>query len=269
VRGFLIVNPRSGKSGIGSDELRRAAEGRGIRVHLLQEGDDAAALARSADVEALGAAGGDGSLAAVATVAVERGLPLVCVPFGTRNHFAKDAGLDADDPIGALDGFDGIHRRIDVGRVADRLLLNNVSLGVYAQLVLHRERHRRRREALAASRALWLTLQQEHSLKAHVDGEPMTARVLLVANNAYRPDLFELGVRERLDEGRLHLYATHGLFPLRWSERAGAGFRIELARPSVLAAVDGEPVWLETPLEPRSEPGALRLLVPERARFTT
>ena len=37
------------------------------------------------------------------------------------------------------------------------LFLNNVSLGVYAQLVHRRERHRRRREALARVRA-WATL---------------------------------------------------------------------------------------------------------------
>ena len=47
-------------------------------------------------------AGGDGSLAAVAEVAIERDLPFVCIPFGTRNHFARDLGLDRDDPLGAL-----------------------------------------------------------------------------------------------------------------------------------------------------------------------
>ena len=39
-------------------------------------------------------AGGDGSLAAVAEVAIEQDVPFVCVPFGTRNHFARDLGLD-------------------------------------------------------------------------------------------------------------------------------------------------------------------------------
>ena len=52
-------------------------------------------------------AGGDGSLAAVADVAVERGWPFVVVPFGTRNHFARDLGLDRDDPFGALRAFAG------------------------------------------------------------------------------------------------------------------------------------------------------------------
>ncbi len=46
-------------------------------------------------------AGGDGSLASVVAVAIERDLPFVCVPGGTRNHFARDAGLDRNDPSGA------------------------------------------------------------------------------------------------------------------------------------------------------------------------
>ena len=55
----------------------------------------------------LGVAGGDGSLAAVADVAIERGLAFAVVPFGTRNHFARDAGYDRDDPLAALAAFDG------------------------------------------------------------------------------------------------------------------------------------------------------------------
>ena len=91
-------------------------------------------------------AGGDGSLALVAQVALERDAAFVCIPFGTRNHFARDLGLDRDDPIGALRAFSAeTDRRIDVGRADERLFLNNVSLGLYARLVHRREAHRRRR----------------------------------------------------------------------------------------------------------------------------
>src|SRR5919112_3389385 len=116
VAGYLIVNPRSGDGG--ADELLSAAAERGIATHVLRKGDDLEALARGADADALGMAGGDGSLAAVAGVAIERGLPFVCIPFGTRNHFARDVGLDRDDPVAALDAFsDRVERVIDVGRV--------------------------------------------------------------------------------------------------------------------------------------------------------
>ena len=61
---------------------------------MLEPDDDLAELARAADdADALGMAGGDGSMGAVAGVAVERDLPFACIPFGTRNHFARDVGL--------------------------------------------------------------------------------------------------------------------------------------------------------------------------------
>ena len=56
---------------------------------------------------ALGVAGGDGSVAAVAGVAVEYDLPLVVVPTGTLNHFASDVGLSVAQPLAALEAFDG------------------------------------------------------------------------------------------------------------------------------------------------------------------
>ena len=55
-------------------------------------------------------AGGDGSLAPVAAAALETGAAFVCIPFGTRNHFARDVGLDRDDPLAALAAFDGGER---------------------------------------------------------------------------------------------------------------------------------------------------------------
>jgi diacylglycerol kinase family enzyme len=207
-------------------------------------------------------AGGDGSLAAVAQVALERGVPFVAVPFGTRNHFARDLGLDRDDPIGALAAFTGTERRIDVGRVGDRLFLNNVSLGIYAELVRRRERHRRRRNAFAQLRALFLLARTRSQLELTIDGSPVDAELALVANNHYKLDLFSLGERERLDEGRLHLYLAHGWRPSRWDEQAREQLTVDVASHQLDAAIDGEPVTLETPLDFRVEPRALRVLVP-------
>lgn len=260
----LFVNPGSGKGGPSVDELAAGAHDLGVRVHVLEEGDDLGELALKADAEVLGMAGGDGSLGAVAGVAIERNLPLVCVPWGTRNHFASDVGLDSDDPLGTLAAFqDGVERRIDVGRVGERVFLNNVSLGVYARLVHRRERRRQRREAFARMRALLVSLKDRRRTERFVvDGQPVRASVVLVANNEYRVDLFCIGERERLDEGKLAVYAARGLRRLRWTERKAAEVRIESPQSPVRAAVDGEPALLEPPLELRIEPGALRLLVP-------
>jgi diacylglycerol kinase family enzyme len=259
--GFLLINPRSGRGRPDADELAEAAQSRGIRAHVLRRGEDAEALAGEADAEALGVAGGDGSLAPVAGVAIARDLPFVCIPFGTRNHFARDLGLDRRDPLAALASYDGEERRIDVGRADDALFLNNVSFGVYASLVHRREAHRRRRDAIARLRALLRTLRHPHRLRLEVDGRLLKARVVLVANNSYELNVFDLGARETLTGGRLHLYSARGLLPTAWDEEDAATF--ELAGPGVRrAAIDGEPVTLEAPLTCRIEARALRVLLP-------
>jgi len=256
VNGLLIVNPRSGRGGPEPDELVAEANALGIETHLLQAGDDPAEIARRSDADVLGMAGGDGSLAPVAGVALERNAAFVCVPFGTRNHFARDVGVDRDDPVGALRAFHGVERRIDVGRADERLFLNNVSLGVYARLVHRREGHRRRREAFARLRAWAILVTHREPLGITIDGDPVESRLVLVANNAYALDLPSLGERERLDEGQLYLYVPG-------DERVATRFVIDAAAGRLEAAVDGEPDELPTPIEFRIEPRALRVLVPD------
>ncbi len=232
-------------------------------MHVLERGDDVAALASTVDATALGIAGGDGSLGAVAGVALDRHLPFVCIPFGTRNHFARDAGLDPDDPIAALDAYGGRERRIDAGRIGDRLFLNNVSLGAYAHLVRRRERARRRSEALARLSALGIALRRPPALELAFAGERHEVAVLLISNNAYSLEFVSLGERKRLDEGALHLYFTERLIPWRWEERAGPRFDLDAVYAKVSVAIDGEPAELEPPIDVRIEPLALRLLQPK------
>jgi diacylglycerol kinase family enzyme len=262
---FLLINPRSGSGSPSADELAQAARERGVEPYLLEPGDDPRELALGSGAEIVGIAGGDGSLAAVAAAALETGASFVCIPFGTRNHFARDAGLDRDDPVAALAAFDGgREERIDVGRVGGRLFLNNVSFGAYAGLVHRREHHRRRGEALARAKALLAVARQRHRLHARIDGKPIDARVLFVGNNRYEVELFTLGERGQLDAGELNLWTAAGWWPTAWEERSASSFRIELPVARVPAAIDGEPALLEPPLELESLAGALRLLVPER-----
>ncbi|MEX0851231.1 MAG: diacylglycerol kinase family protein [Gaiellaceae bacterium] len=268
MRGVLFVNPNSGKDEPTLDELTSAAGVLDVAVHVFEEKDDLSELARNADAEVLGMAGGDGSLAAVAQAAIERDLPFVCIPWGTRNHFARDVGLDGDNPLQALVAFrDGVERHVDVGWVGEQVFLNNVSLGNYARLVHRRERRRQRRETFARLRALAISLRDRRRTEPFViDGQPVRATVVLVANNEYKLDLFSIGERQRLDEGTLAIYAANGLRRLRWTERKTLHLRIETRHRSARAAIDGEPAQLESPLELRVDPGALRLLVPREGQ---
>ena len=116
-----------------------SARAEGIETVILDPGQDLAALAgeaAAADADVLGMAGGDGSLAVVAAVAAAHGIPFVCVPAGTRNHFELDLGVDRHDLTGALEAFTGgVERRIVAAEVNGRVFLNNVSLGIYGDAV--------------------------------------------------------------------------------------------------------------------------------------
>jgi Diacylglycerol kinase catalytic domain len=140
-RPVLFVNPRSGGGRAARAMVAERARERGIEPVVLAPGEDLAALVQAAvadGADALGMAGGDGSLAVVAAAAARHDLPFACVPAGTRNHFALDVGVDRHDVTGALDAFtDGVERRIDVADVNGRLFVNNVSLGIYGDAVQH------------------------------------------------------------------------------------------------------------------------------------
>jgi hypothetical protein len=106
--------------------------------------------------------------------------------------------------------------------------------------------------------------RHRHRIHARVNGEDVLARAIFVGNNCYELDLFTLGARDRLDEGRLFLWVAAGVLPTSWDRRTATTFRVDLTSARVRAAIDGEPHVLEPPLELESLPGALRLLVAER-----
>jgi len=142
-KGVLIINPKSGGGKAERFNLPEEARKRGVEPLLLGTGDNLCELADRAitqGADVIGMAGGDGSQALVVRVAMQRDVAHVCVPAGTRNHFALDLGLDRDDVIGALDAFtDGVERRIDLASLNEHIFVNNASLGVYARVVQHDE----------------------------------------------------------------------------------------------------------------------------------
>ncbi len=226
------------------------------------------AVARGADV--LGAAGGDGSLAVVASAAVEHGRSFVCIPAGTRNHFALDLGVDGHDLVGSLDAFTaGVERRIDVAEVNGRLFLNNVSLGIYGDAVrqpAYRDAKARTLLETAAhllgpsTAAVDLQLVDDHG-RAH-----RNPSVVLVSNNPYSLEPpHATGMRPTLDSGRLGVVVfdrpgAGSSPPLTWTAT-----QLEVNAPApVHAGVDGEAVDLSPPLRFAIRPGALLVRIASR-----
>ena len=191
------------------------------------------ALAGGAD--ALAVAGGDGSLATVAAAALAHDLPFVCVPAGTRNHFARDLGLDPADPIAALDALsDGIEGRIDVGEVSGHLFLNNVSLGIYAEAVRDAGYRDAKVRTLVETARGVLGPGTEISGLDIVDdlGDSHTdPAIVLVSNNPYAPGgPFSRGARPTLNGGRLGIIVIDRPAPGRRPPRSRLELRLVAGR---------------------------------------
>jgi diacylglycerol kinase family enzyme len=293
VRAVLFLNPKSGGGKVEQFDLQRRAEEVGVRAVLFGAEHDLRELAEQAVAEGadcLGAAGGDGSLAIVASVASAHDLPFVCVPAGTRNHFALDLGLDRNDPPAALAAFrDGVERRIDTAQVGEHFFLNNVSLGLYGQLV---QDERYRDDKLGTTLEVLGDLVEEggEPYDLHFegpDGEQIEGAYLIqVSNNPYTLSrLTDFGQRLRLDTGMLGIIVLRGdrgvlpaaLVALAATNQLGLSdafveweaptFEVvrgqgDTATDRVWVGLDGEAVEIETPVRFQVHPLSLRVLVP-------
>jgi len=229
-------------------------------------------------------AGGDGSQALVAEVAMRHSLPYVCVPAGTRNHLALDLGLDRDDVVGSLDAFASpVERRIDLAFVNDRIFVNNVSLGIYAEIVQSDAYRDAKLETmqnmlpeLLGPRATPFDLRFQGP-----DGDGQrSAQLLLVSNNRYVLDkVGAIGSRPSMDTGLLGIVAIQiddpaaaaKLLSLQalgqarrfdgWLEWEAAEFEVGSGSP-VATGIDGEGIMLEPPLLFRIVPAALGVRLP-------
>ena len=285
----LLCNPWSGGGKVEKFGLKKLADDLGVETVFLDKGLDLAELARDAiarGADCLGMAGGDGSQALVASICHEHGIPFVCISAGTRNHFAQDLGFDKEDPRKGMVAFkDGVERSIDYGTVGDRLFVNNVSLGIYATIV---QQDSYRAEKLATSKEMlpeMLSHQAEpfdlqFSLPdgTEIDG----AFVVMVSNNPYvlGPSL-DLSQRRSMDSGTLGVFAVNASTGREAAEMmarttVGLGghdkyvhqfttetFVVRSRSGKAYAGIDGEALELDTPLEFRTHPRALRMLVPE------
>jgi len=263
--------------------------GREATILPVRRGSAIGAQARAAletGCRVLVAAGGDGTVSAVAGALAGGEVPLGVLPLGTLNHFAKDLGL----PPGLTEAADivarGTVRPVDVGEVNGRVFLNNSSLGVYPRIVELRARYTGRGAAKWMA-ALWATLAVLRrrpflGIRIRTDDEVVVRRTpfVFVGNNEYRMAGLRGASRESLTGGRLALYvmdASHrpSLLRLGWRvfRRGAEQVReldllhvaeavVETRRHHLRVALDGEVVVLASPLQYRSRPGALRVMTP-------
>ena len=268
----LLINPRSGGGQAARMDLAARARDRGIEPVVLGADGDLGQLVDAAldhGADALGMAGGDGSLALVAASAAERDIPFVCIPAGTRNHFALDLGIDRHDPIGALDAFrTGMERRIDMADVNGRPFLNNVSLGIYGEAVQDAGyRDAKLRTILKTMQEVLSSTASTPALRISDDraNRHDSPLVVLVSNNPYALDepLVQAS-RARLNTQRLGIVVMDPPGARRLALREWTAPSLEVAASglaTVPAGVDGEAVPLQPPLRFTTRPSALRVRI--------
>ncbi|MDA8321562.1 MAG: diacylglycerol kinase family protein [Actinomycetota bacterium] len=286
----LIMNLRSGGGKARRFRLEQECAARGIRPVVLHPGDDLVGLAEeaaAAGAPAIGMAGGDGSQAAVAGVAARHGIPFVCVPAGTRNHFALDLGLDRADVLGALDAYeDRIARVIDLAEVNGRTFVNNCSLGLYAKVVQspqYREAKLRTTAGLLPDLIGPAAVPPDLRFAGPGGTAFRTAHLILVSNNPYQlAHPGGRGTRQHLDTGRLGVVTAQvtdaadarrfmmlevagqvARFP-GWQEWSADRFVVDSGGP-VEIGVDGEALVMQPPLVFLARPAALRVWLPRGA----
>jgi diacylglycerol kinase family enzyme len=281
--GVLIMNLKSGGGKAEKFHLTDECRTRGIEPVVLQRGDDLLDLAhdaidRGADV--IGMAGGDGSQALVATIAAERGVPMVVIPAGTRNHLALDLGIDREDVVGALDAFDAaVERPMDLAEVNGHVFVNNVSLGLYGAIVQSPEyRDAKVDTTLSALPKLLgpgskpMDLRFEGPDGTYHDG----AHVVQVSNGPYGTTLATMTGRPRIDTGKLGITtlvlpddaATRRFLAALATNRpdryeglqswSDANFVIDSGGP-IAVGLDGEAMDMDPPLRFSMRPHVLRI----------
>ncbi|HEX5387335.1 MAG TPA: diacylglycerol kinase family protein [Gemmatimonadales bacterium] len=288
-----FINPHGGSAGAAADALRHAG---GFAVREAAPDTLAALLGEEVRQGArrVLVAGGDGTIAAAASVLAGTPVELAVVPGGTLNHFARHHGIPTDAIRAVEAAQHGAVRPVDVAYVNDRLFINTSSVGAYVRFVRTRDRLQsyvgyRVASVLAACR----TLTELHSLHVRVDlrGEAIVYQTPLlfvgVGERSLAPT--SLGAPRPGGARALHVAALRGRrqawrFARTYARGASvhpradepvaesAGFlidsvlvdhcRVEVHRDRLNVAQDGEITRMQPPLDFRLARDALRIVVP-------
>jgi diacylglycerol kinase family enzyme len=257
-------------------------------VDLLELGNARAVLeSRRAQGATVVAAGGDGTVSAIAAMLAGTPAIIGVLPLGSLNHFARDLGIPADLEKAVAVIAAGRTRRVDVGIVNDRVFVNNASLGVYPSIVEAREELRRQghRKWPAMALAILRILRHYRGVRVRVTvGERRVEHrtpFVFIGNNEYTTQGARLGQRASLAGGRLFVYLTPRI---RAWQLPRLVIRALLGRPStvddievlsgddvrieipgsarVRLAMDGETMTMATPLRCRLFAASLNVLSP-------
>ena len=288
---LLLNNDAGARSCPSAASLAQALENAGVSadVRRIDGASLGAAVCKASgeSCDGIVAAGGDGTISAVASALVGSPVPLGILPTGTLNHFARDLHIPMDLTGAARVIGAGNVRQIDTGQVNGTTFINNASIGLYPHMVSHRDDQRQR-----LGRGKWLAmffaalsvLRRYPLVHVVLDTPagvfPRITPLVFVGNNRYAIHLLALGARDRLDEGLLSIYFANrtgrfGLFRLMlraligrlnqakdFDSLSAAHLRIDSLRRTLPVAMDGEVHLLHPPLNFTIRPRSLSVFAP-------
>ncbi|MET0384550.1 MAG: diacylglycerol kinase family protein [Polyangiales bacterium] len=238
------------------------------------------------------AAGGDGTINAVAQATLPTGRPFGIVPLGTFNYSGRAHAIPLDHAGATRALLTAKLEPMQVGMVNGRVFLVNASLGLYPQLLQDREAAKKqfgRYRGVAMLSALGtvlrgngqLTLELEHESGREIVRTPS----LFVGNNALQleqaglPEAEEVRQRRKLAGVIVNTSGVRGLLSLMLHGARGKlgeaqevrdfAFETLTVRPAMRGvrklkvALDGEIHWMRPPVAFSVAPEPLQLLSPK------
>lgn len=296
-RYHIIFNPNAGTAlttgvttAVLSDHFTRA----GLTFDI--DDDDDEPLAERVDralqgpADVIVAAGGDGTVIAVGEKLLGTDKTLAVLPLGTMNGLARDLGLALDLASAVAQLPSLVPRAIDVAEVNGRPFLHNVIIGLIPNIAVGREWVRGQgwggKFRFVQFSLRLVSRAKRIAVALALDGaQPRIERLqtLVVANNSYDQRFGAFMARRRLDRGTLTAYLIRSfkLFDMvrlavemaagRWRDDEVVEYEkvrqltVAVKKPRVLVTMDGEVLWMDTPLNFSVQPKSLNVLAAAEA----
>lgn len=233
------------------------------------------------------AAGGDGTLNAVASQLLNQEIPMGILPLGTFNYVARVLNIPLDLLEAAKIVGTGEPRASHVARINDYIYLNNASLGLYPLFIKKRELYNQKfgrfpLHAYTSGLDVLIRDRKELKLELEVDGTkyPVKTPLLFFGNNQLQLEEMKLKIAKCAELGEVAgvilaksdkatLFKT--LFQLIRGnlEKAedvysfsGEQVAVYSKKSSLTIAIDGELMEIKTPLHFSVAKNALKIMVP-------
>lgn len=249
----------------------------------------AAILAAKTDGSIVVAAGGDGSINAVAGLCLQHDVPMGVLPMGTFNFFARDIKIPVDlsEALDVL--LTGKLAHVPVGMLNDQIFLVHAGIGLYSEIMRNREKDKRKfgRYRIVAFISSFLSLmktKKTHSVTIETETEEIKRQTLnifvgnnvlqleklgLVANNEVNHDELAVILLKPMTTLQRLRFTFLGLIRNMKLEKRIETFTtqkclVETKQKNLQAAIDGELVSVSSPLHFKCIPSGLRVMIPEQ-----